>query len=172
MTVFLAKVDISLTIGDGTGNDTVNLSEATLTNVTSVAMNNTTALTLSGDQVVAVGEASIDSVDDTAVGTLHIVEMGAQIIDVPTAYIRHPADADQELYLYDDEAHLLKPGLLEEIRLLTNFKMDSFDPFLLILSGQSDLKRMMTCGHGTFEPKDPDALSHDWVNPGRHHQLY
>lgn len=42
-----------------------------------------------------------------------------------------------------DEAHLLKPGPLEEIRLLTNFKMDSFDPFLLILSGQSDLKRMM-----------------------------
>lgn len=42
-----------------------------------------------------------------------------------------------------DEAHLLKPGPLEEIRLLTNFKMDSFDPFLLVLSGQSDLKRMM-----------------------------
>jgi general secretion pathway protein A len=42
-----------------------------------------------------------------------------------------------------DEAHLLKPGPLEEIRLLTNFKMDSFDPLLLILSGQSDLKRMM-----------------------------
>lgn len=42
-----------------------------------------------------------------------------------------------------DEAHLLKAGTLEEIRLLTNFKMDSFDPFVLILSGQSDLKRIM-----------------------------
>lgn len=42
-----------------------------------------------------------------------------------------------------DEAHLLKSGPLEEIRLLTNFKMDSYDPFLLILSGQSDLKRTM-----------------------------
>ena len=42
-----------------------------------------------------------------------------------------------------DEAHLLKAGPLEEIRLLTNFKMDSFDPFVLILSGQSDLKRIM-----------------------------
>ena len=42
-----------------------------------------------------------------------------------------------------DEAHLLRAGILEELRLLTNFKMDSFDPFLLILSGQSDLKRMM-----------------------------
>ncbi len=49
-----------------------------------------------------------------------------------------------------DEAHLLKPGPLEEIRLLTNFKMDSFDPFLLILSGQSDLKRMMD--YAVMEP--------------------
>jgi len=49
-----------------------------------------------------------------------------------------------------DEAHLLKPGPLEEIRLLTNFKMDSFDPFLLILSGQSDLKRMMN--YAVMEP--------------------
>lgn len=49
-----------------------------------------------------------------------------------------------------DEAHLLKPGPLEEIRLLTNFRMDSFDPFLLILSGQSDLKRMMD--YAVMEP--------------------
>jgi type II secretory pathway predicted ATPase ExeA len=42
-----------------------------------------------------------------------------------------------------DEAHLLQTGPLEELRLLTNFKMDSYDPFILILSGQSDLKRIM-----------------------------
>jgi general secretion pathway protein A len=42
-----------------------------------------------------------------------------------------------------DEAHLLQTGPLEEIRLLTNFKMDSYDPFILILSGQSDLRRIM-----------------------------
>jgi type II secretory pathway predicted ATPase ExeA len=42
-----------------------------------------------------------------------------------------------------DEAHLLRPGTLEELRLLTNFKMDSFEPFILILSGQSELKRIM-----------------------------
>lgn len=49
-----------------------------------------------------------------------------------------------------DEAHLLKVGPLEEIRLLTNFKMDSFDPFILILSGQSDLKRTMD--YAVMEP--------------------
>ncbi len=42
-----------------------------------------------------------------------------------------------------DEAHLLQTGPLEELRLLTNFKMDSYDPFILILSGQSDLRRTM-----------------------------
>jgi general secretion pathway protein A len=42
-----------------------------------------------------------------------------------------------------DEAHLLKPSALEELRLLTNFKMDSFDPFILILAGHSELKRVM-----------------------------
>jgi len=42
-----------------------------------------------------------------------------------------------------DEAHLLQTGPLEELRLLTNFKMDSYDPFILMLAGQSDLKRVM-----------------------------
>jgi general secretion pathway protein A len=42
-----------------------------------------------------------------------------------------------------DEAHLLQVGPLNELRLLTNFKMDSFDPFILILCGQSDLRRVM-----------------------------
>jgi general secretion pathway protein A len=42
-----------------------------------------------------------------------------------------------------DEAHLLQTGPLEELRLLTNFKMDSYDPFILVLSGQSDLRRLM-----------------------------
>ena len=49
-----------------------------------------------------------------------------------------------------DEAHLLKVGTLEELRLLTNFKMDSFDPFVLVLSGQSDLKRIMD--YAVMEP--------------------
>jgi general secretion pathway protein A len=47
------------------------------------------------------------------------------------------------ILLIIDEAHLLQTGPLEELRLLTNFKMDSYDPFILILCGQSDLKRIM-----------------------------
>ena len=47
------------------------------------------------------------------------------------------------ILLIIDEAHLLQSGPLEELRLLTNFKMDSYDPFILILSGQSDLRRTL-----------------------------
>jgi type II secretory pathway predicted ATPase ExeA len=38
-----------------------------------------------------------------------------------------------------DEAHLLGKEMLEEIRFLLNFKMDSESPLALILSGQSEL---------------------------------
>lgn len=47
------------------------------------------------------------------------------------------------ILLIIDEAHLLQTGPLEELRLLTNFKMDSYEPFILVLSGQSDLRRVM-----------------------------
>jgi general secretion pathway protein A len=42
-----------------------------------------------------------------------------------------------------DESHLLQVGALQELRLLTNFKMDPFDPFILILAGQTDLRCTM-----------------------------
>jgi len=38
-----------------------------------------------------------------------------------------------------DEAHLLSKEMLEEIRFLLNFKMDSQSPMSLILSGQTEL---------------------------------
>jgi general secretion pathway protein A len=47
------------------------------------------------------------------------------------------------IVLVIDEAQLLKIGPLQELRLLTNFKMDSVEPFILILAGQSDLDRIM-----------------------------
>ena len=38
-----------------------------------------------------------------------------------------------------DEAHLLDKEMLEEVRFLLNFKMDSVSPLALILVGQSEL---------------------------------
>ncbi len=42
-----------------------------------------------------------------------------------------------------DEAHLLSREMLEEIRFLLNFKMDSYNPMNLILVGQSELKDIL-----------------------------
>ena len=44
-----------------------------------------------------------------------------------------------ELVAIVDEAHLLGKEMLEEIRFLLNFKMDSQSPLALILSGQTEL---------------------------------
>ena len=45
-----------------------------------------------------------------------------------------------------DEAHLLAPDQLEEIRLLTNAEMDSESPFAGILLGQPSLRRRLRLG--------------------------
>ena len=42
-----------------------------------------------------------------------------------------------------DEAHLLTREMLEEVRFLLNFKMDSYNPMSLILVGQSELKDVL-----------------------------
>ncbi len=42
-----------------------------------------------------------------------------------------------------DEAHLLTREMLEEIRFLLNFKMDSYNPLSLILSGQTELRETL-----------------------------
>lgn len=42
-----------------------------------------------------------------------------------------------------DEAHLLTREMLEEVRFLLNFKMDSYNPMSLILVGQSELKDIL-----------------------------
>ena len=45
-----------------------------------------------------------------------------------------------------DEAHLLAPEQLEELRLLTNPEMDSQSPFALLLVGQPTLARQLRLG--------------------------
>ena len=45
-----------------------------------------------------------------------------------------------------DEAHLLEPAQLEELRLLTNAEMDSASPFAGILAGQPTLNRQLRMG--------------------------
>ena len=62
---------------------------------------------------------------------------------IQQALLESKEQAGKTIFLMIDEAHLLQTGPLEELRLLTNFKMDSYDPFILVLAGQSDLRRVM-----------------------------
>lgn len=62
---------------------------------------------------------------------------------IQKALLESKENVGKTILLIIDEAHLLQTGPLEELRLLTNFKMDSYDPFILVLSGQSDLRRIM-----------------------------
>ena len=62
---------------------------------------------------------------------------------IQRALLESKEQVGKTVVLILDEAHLLQTGPLEELRLLTNFKMDSYDPFILILSGQSDLRRIL-----------------------------
>ena len=62
---------------------------------------------------------------------------------IQQALLESKEQLGKTVVLIIDEAHLLQTGPIEELRLLTNFKMDSYDPFILVLSGQSDLRRIM-----------------------------
>jgi type II secretory pathway predicted ATPase ExeA len=52
----------------------------------------------------------------------------------------------RRVVLLVDEAHLLTPDQLEELRLLTNAEMDSRSPFALLLVGQPTLARQLRMG--------------------------
>src|SRR5258706_3078700 len=56
------------------------------------------------------------------------------------------AERHRRVVIIVDEAHLLQPDQLEELRLLTNSEMDSASPFAAILAGQPTLNRQLRMG--------------------------
>jgi type II secretory pathway predicted ATPase ExeA len=70
-------------------------------------------------------------------------ELMAQASDLLAA---EGAERHRKVLLVCDEAHLLDPAQLEEIRLLTNFDMDSASPFAGVLVGQPTLNRQLRMG--------------------------
>jgi type II secretory pathway predicted ATPase ExeA len=62
------------------------------------------------------------------------------------------AERHRRVILIVDEAHLLQPAQLEELRLLTNAEMDSQSPFAGILLGQPTLRKRLRLG--TFAALD------------------
>lgn len=76
-------------------------------------------------------------------GLPHRIAKSAVYAQIQKSLLESREQMGKTVLLIIDEAHLLQTGPLEELRLLTNFKMDSYDPFILVLSGQSDLRRVM-----------------------------
>lgn len=65
---------------------------------------------------------------------------------------RERTERGKRVVVIVDEAHLLGPDQLEELRLLTNAEMDSESPFAAILLGQPTLRRRLRLG--TFAALD------------------
>jgi type II secretory pathway predicted ATPase ExeA len=65
---------------------------------------------------------------------------------------RERTERSKQVVLLVDEAHLLSPAQLEELRLLTNAEMDSTSPFAGILLGQPTLRKRLRLG--TFAALD------------------
>lgn len=53
-------------------------------------------------------------------------------------------DQRQKTLVVLDDAHLLEDSLLEDLRLLTNFEMDTVDPMVLVLIGHPALRKRLT----------------------------
>ena len=73
------------------------------------------------------------------------------------------AERHRRVVVIYDEAHLLEPDQLEELRLLTNSEMDSASPFAGILAGQPTLNRQLRMG--TFAALDQRIATRFTVKP-------
>ena len=73
----------------------------------------------------------------------HKAEVMCQAADLLAA---EEAERHRRVVLVVDEAHLLSPAQLEELRLLTNTDMDQASPFAGILVGQPTLARQLRMG--------------------------
>jgi type II secretory pathway predicted ATPase ExeA len=69
-----------------------------------------------------------------------LIPQTAQVLDTETA------ERGRQVILIIDEAHLLDPGQLEAIRILTSADMDSRSPLACLLIGQPTLRRRIKLG--------------------------
>ena len=89
----------------------------------------------------------------------HKAEVMAQAADLLAA---EEAERHRRVVIVVDEAHLLDPAQLEELRLLTNAEMDSASPFAGILVGQPTLSRQLRLG--TFAALDQRIVTRFGIN--------
>ncbi|HEX2810451.1 MAG TPA: AAA family ATPase [Kineosporiaceae bacterium] len=135
----------------------------------------------------AVGARGIYAAIVTGLGgtpRFHTAALIAQATDLLAAE-KH--ERGRQVIVAVDEAHLLSPAQLEELRLLTNSEMDSVAPFAGLLLGQPTLRRRIKSGHfaaldqrvglryalpGMTPVETRDYLSHHLKLVGRDDQIF
>ena len=81
-----------------------------------------------------------------ALGAKPRVQKADLIAQTQTLLAAEEHERRRRVVVIIDEAHLLAPDQLEELRLLTNAEMDSQSPFALLLVGQPTLARQLRLG--------------------------
>ncbi len=75
-------------------------------------------------------------------GLTHRASKAALFQQIQQEILASHEQKGRTVVLIVDESQLLQTATLHELRLLTNFRMDSFDPFVMVLAGQSELRRI------------------------------
>lgn len=83
-------------------------------------------------------------------GLRFLAAKSAMYTQIQQEIIESKDQRGKTVVLIIDEAQLLQAGPLHELRLMTNFRMDSYEPFILVLAGQSELRRTMD--YAVMEP--------------------
>src|SRR5215210_3858856 len=100
----------------------------------------------------AVGGRGLYASIVTALGGIPRFHKAALIPQTTDLFAAEEHERGRTTILVLDEAHLLSPDQLEELRLLTNSEMDSHSPFACLLVGQPTLRRRIKLG--TFAALD------------------
>jgi type II secretory pathway predicted ATPase ExeA len=94
----------------------------------------------------AIGARGIYTAIVAALGESPRFHKASLIPQAQELLLRERAERGKQVVLIVDEAHLLTPEQLEELRLLTNTEMDSESPFAALLLGQPSLRSRLRLG--------------------------
>lgn len=100
----------------------------------------------------AIGARGLYASIVTALGGVPRFHKASLIPQTADALAAEENERGKRVVVICDEAHLLAPDQLEELRLLTNADMDSHSPFACLLIGQPTLRRRIKLG--TFAALD------------------
>lgn len=94
----------------------------------------------------AIGARGLYTTIITALGGSPRFHKASLIPQATDAIAAEEHERGRQVVIICDEAHLLDPDQLEELRLLTNADMDSHSPFACLLIGQPTLRRRIKLG--------------------------